>query len=474
MKLYLYGCGKRCKVLLNALSYDDLGFTICGLIDSNPDKQGTECYGYKVFSPEILKEDDSVFVCVTFYSPNIEEPLWDKLHNNYGVRKDHIFSYMMLIRAVYEKIMNVGSFRDDRKERLFCFEASWDMKLGGVESWLRYIGTGFPKYSNRRILFFGKESNIGNNLKADFIHIVLDDFPEFRLETIYKCIDSIIQTMPCTIVFSRVSELLLAASILKKSYPDSIHMVMTVHGMNDGQIKDVFAFDDVIDRYVVVATSIKEKLKKLSVSDSRIDIMTCPVVFQNNGVQSHYNMKGKLHIGYAGRLEVWQKRVDLLLDLAERLIQKQIDFELSIAGEGSYKDKLEEYIKENSLEKNIILCGQLNRKKIQYFWNSNDIALNVSESEGRPISNLEAMYCGAVPVVTNTGGILDDVHDGENGFVVPIGNMDLLVERICFLNEHRTVLNNMSIRAEKEAREKCNLKKHIEFWNELFETVNKC
>lgn len=69
------------------------------------------------------------------------------------------------------------------------------------------------------------------------------------------------------------------------------------------------------------------------------------------------------------------------------------------------------------------------------FWQRQDVALNVSDNEGRPIANMEAMLNGAVPVVTETMGVLEDVHDGENGFMVPICDYVGMADKIEYLEK---------------------------------------
>ena len=56
-----------------------------------------------------------------------------------------------------------------------------------------------------------------------------------------------------------------------------------------------------------------------------------------------------------------------------------------------------------------------------------------SKSEGFSVPILEAMACGAIPVVTDCGGTRDIITDGENGFLVEVGNVDQILDRIMLL-----------------------------------------
>jgi glycosyltransferase involved in cell wall biosynthesis len=51
-----------------------------------------------------------------------------------------------------------------------------------------------------------------------------------------------------------------------------------------------------------------------------------------------------------------------------------------------------------------------------YFLNSDAFCLS-SEREGMPISLIEAMACGCIPICTPVGGLINTIKDGENGFL---------------------------------------------------------
>lgn len=56
---------------------------------------------------------------------------------------------------------------------------------------------------------------------------------------------------------------------------------------------------------------------------------------------------------------------------------------------------------------------------------------------------------GAVPVITDTSSARDDVADGYNGYIVPIGDVDGIVDRVCYLYHHRELLEMMGERARQ-------------------------
>ena len=97
--------------------------------------------------------------------------------------------------------------------------------------------------------------------------------------------------------------------------------------------------------------------------------------------------------------------------------------------------------------------------------------VSCSEWEGHSISQSEAMAEGAVPVITDVSGARDDVTDGYNGYVVDVGDIDALADRIQKLYLDRTKLKQMSIRAHDTI---CKRQKDMDqtvFWDDLIGKV---
>lgn len=196
--------------------------------------------------------------------------------------------------------------------------------------------------------------------------------------------------------------------------------------------------------------------------------MTVPIKQDLNKKRTYlYDVKNPIKIGYAGRIEIFEKRADIMLKLIQTLEHIKIPYEMNIAGRGSYYNNINDYILHNCLQDHIHMLGLISRENIPEFWINQDIAINVSDNEGRPISNMEAMLYGAVPVVTETMGILDDVRNGENGIIVPINDYKTMAEKIVYLSENRDVLKSMSQKASSEIKSKISMDKYISLWKSV-------
>lgn len=69
--------------------------------------------------------------------------------------------------------------------------------------------------------------------------------------------------------------------------------------------------------------------------------------------------------------------------------------------------------------------------------------------------------CGPAEIIT----------EGENGYLVPLGNIKDLSEKICFLIEHPTLRNKMSLRSIEFSKQ-FRLNIIMEKWLRLFNSLS--
>jgi glycosyltransferase involved in cell wall biosynthesis len=94
------------------------------------------------------------------------------------------------------------------------------------------------------------------------------------------------------------------------------------------------------------------------------------------------------------------------------------------AGEGEDRRRLTSLAQELGMEKQVVFAGY--RRDIAALLQAADVFCISSLSEGLPIVLLEAMASGAPVVATAVGAIPDVIRDGDNGWLVPSGDVDAL------------------------------------------------
>lgn len=82
-----------------------------------------------------------------------------------------------------------------------------------------------------------------------------------------------------------------------------------------------------------------------------------------------------------------------------------------------------------------------------------------SYHEGLPRSTLEAMSMGRPVITTDASGCRETVKEGVNGFMVPVNNVDKLVEKMIWFIEHSDRLEPMGIASRRMVEEKFDVRK---------------
>jgi glycosyltransferase involved in cell wall biosynthesis len=133
---------------------------------------------------------------------------------------------------------------------------------------------------------------------------------------------------------------------------------------------------------------------------------------------------------FVGRIEEI-KRVDRVVEAMAHLRSGDTKYRLFLAGDGTCRKRLEEYVLREGLGERITFFGDVAHNELPSYYNMADILVLPSEMEGVPMVILEALACGTPVVASNVGGVPDIVRNGENGFVLDDAAPVRVAEAIC-------------------------------------------
>ncbi len=127
-----------------------------------------------------------------------------------------------------------------------------------------------------------------------------------------------------------------------------------------------------------------------------------------------------------------EKNFSRLVCLWNSIHRLQPEWTLDIYGDGEEKSALQELINDMKLNDCIELCGNTDNIKEEYLQSS--ILLMTSETEGMPMTLLEAMACGLPSVAFDCShGPADIIRDGETGFLVPYNDDSIFIDKTILL-----------------------------------------
>lgn len=168
-----------------------------------------------------------------------------------------------------------------------------------------------------------------------------------------------------------------------------------------------------------------------------LEILPNPLCLEDIPTESPQMIKKE--IVTVGRLE-GVKNQKMLIDAFAALAKDYPEYSLKIYGAGPLEEKLREQIRALHMDDKIKLMGK--QKRVMFEVAQATAFILASNYEGFPNVLLEAMACG-LPVISTdfaTGIARELIRDGDNGYLVPVGNRLLLEQAI------RTLLDRKDLR----------------------------
>lgn len=185
-----------------------------------------------------------------------------------------------------------------------------------------------------------------------------------------------------------------------------------------------------------------------------------------------------INVGFVGGI-IRAKGIDMILQAITPALMENKNVFMHIFGtklndddSRCYYDEIQSIIKDNELEKKVVLHGHIDSKDVIY--NSIDILINystVEESLGYNI--LEAMSYSKIVIGTNAGGIPELIEDKKNGFLVRQNNVEKLTDTInyCIDNINSEELLNIRKNAREVVMRKFSLELFYINYKNLFVSI---
>lgn len=155
---------------------------------------------------------------------------------------------------------------------------------------------------------------------------------------------------------------------------------------------------------------------------------------------------------YFGRLDVFQKGIDTLLEAMAILAKTRPGLELRIVGRGAQVERIRELIATLGLSAMVRLRGAVSDAERNELLATAAIQLMPSRFEGFGLAAAEAMAAG-VPLIASSSGSLPEVVDApRGGILVPPGDARALAEATAALLDAPARRAALSVSARESAR----------------------
>lgn len=204
-----------------------------------------------------------------------------------------------------------------------------------------------------------------------------------------------------------------------------------------------------LDYFVLVSKELRDYY------GGRLKDTKCKCVYIPNIIDKlpkYLSRLNKKRLVSVGRLSPEKGPMDLLR-IYNRINEIHPDWKLDIIGDGPERAKMEEYILENNLSKNVTLHGFRNKDYIDDILHNSSIYLMTSFTESFGIVLIEAMSHG-VPCIAfdSAEGARELIDHGENGFLVKDRDFSKYINRVFKLIDDKTLRETIGKNAYEEAK----------------------
>lgn len=177
-------------------------------------------------------------------------------------------------------------------------------------------------------------------------------------------------------------------------------------------------------------------------------IIPNPIAKEYKGNIKPFEERPKVIISL-GRLDINQKRQDVLLRAFALIHDKYSDYELHLYGDGPDENSLKSLSNELGVEKFVLFKGVTQEPFIVL--EQSQIYVLTSDNEGIPNALIEAMQVGLPCISTrcSPGGAEFLIENGKSGLLVDCGDYSDLANKIVYLIENPKVADALGKNANK-------------------------
>jgi glycosyltransferase involved in cell wall biosynthesis len=261
-----------------------------------------------------------------------------------------------------------------------------------------------------------------------------------------------------------------------------LRLVSTVHGWiaNDTKGKIYTILNKLIlrffDRVIVVSEKIRTELIQWKIPERKI------VVVPNALRIDHYRIdrtddlfRRELGLGSddvivakIGRLSAEKGHLDLL-QAAQLALVKCDRLRFVLIGIGPEEEALRKSAKQLGIEDRVIFAGY--RKEMVRVYNSTDLVVQSSYTEGMPNVILEALLMEIPVVATNVGGTGEIIEHGRSGILIESRRPDVLAAQLIEFVNDRARFRTMARAGRERICQQFNSTRRIERMRAIYEEL---
>ena len=205
-----------------------------------------------------------------------------------------------------------------------------------------------------------------------------------------------------------------------------------IHDETVGWVTYINQFLPEYNKIICVSHSVEAEMEKFAPEyKEKLQVIYNPIDVQEIVKKSKEEseaifQKNKFNILTVARIHP-QKGILKIIEIAEKLIEKDVDFVWNIIGDGELLNEFRQQVKEYGIDDKVIFWGRKNNP-YPYIRDCN-LYVQPSLHEGFGLTVLEARILNKIIVATDLPCFREQITNGVNGFLVPM-DVEVFADKI--------------------------------------------
>ena len=333
--------------------------------------------------------------------------------------------------------------RSSERRRVVFATPTW--QISGVNTFIETLVRELNKRDFEASILFTTPYavTLDKSLLPDVPTKILSTEQNLRPRRLRKLLKSHLEMMsPCVFVPNYD----FAASAVSMDLPADISTLGVLHSDDPAHYVHGYRMGPYWDGIVSVSQFINDNMMSLNPTFAdRSSVIHYGIEDVGGRINPKRQPSEKLKVVYTGRIVQEQKRIMDFVDVVNRLASHADRFEFSFVGDGDEMDAFRERMTPHINSGMVKILGRAKPSQIPALLRQAHVFALTSEFEGLPLSLLESLSAGLVPVVTEIkSGITEILTHEENSMLSPVGDADAMAANFLKLADDVELFERLS------------------------------
>lgn len=228
--------------------------------------------------------------------------------------------------------------------------------------------------------------------------------------------------------------------------------------------------------YITVSHNFKQMLIERGYKSNKIHVVYNGLDF-NEEMEEFYREEILINNGIMGASHFISmiarfhpvKGHTIFLDACKIVLENYSDVMFILVGDGESRESLKSYAKELGISNKVFFAGF--RRPDEFYYIS-DFTVLASYTESFPLSVLESAFYEKTVIATKVGGLDKLIENGDNGFLVNVGDSKALADRMYELLEDPDKGIILGRRLFEKARDNFSIDKMVENYIAIYKEID--